>query len=172
MLGGGAGLVDEEPDLSLMPLDEILALLACFSAFAPSRSTVGFGPTDVVGFGIGLAVSFKDEGCSTRGRDSFGSDGGLTSGPGCCGGSALFRFVFVPSVHSIVSGAQSSSSSSISAHLPSVAPASSWMRDVMWIPYCCFSSSSVKCFEGGGWAAVRVRVSDRHPPEKKRNSHC
>lgn len=63
---GGAGLVDPDGNLSFVPLDEILAALACRSAFAPSLRTVGFGPTDVVGFGAAIlvesltAVGFSD----------------------------------------------------------------------------------------------------------------
>jgi hypothetical protein len=56
----------------------------------------------------------------------------------------------VPSIHSTVSGAQSSSSSSMSAHLDSFPFSSADSLVAMWIPYCCFNSSSVNCLGGGG----------------------
>src|SRR6266516_7776917 len=45
----------------------------------------------------------------------------------------------------MVSGAQSSSSSSMSAHFDSLPSPSAWILDVIWMPYCCLSSSSVRC---------------------------
>lgn len=83
LAGGGAGLEDAAADLSLIPLDEKLVLFACFSAFAPTLSTVGFGPIEVVGFGAIFAASFGGDVCSIcgsiGGEGSFGSAGGLIS---------------------------------------------------------------------------------------------
>lgn len=148
---GGAGLVEPDGTLSFVPLDEILAAFACRSALAPSLSTVGFGPTDVVGLGAAiLEIS----------RTAVGSDTGASCGScwsssgGGCGSLCWVRVTLVPSVHSMVSGAQSSSSSSISAHFASDPPPSSWIRDVIWMPYCCFNSSSVKRFGGTGCTAI------------------
>jgi hypothetical protein len=46
----------------------------------------------------------------------------------------------------------------ISAHFASELTApSSWIREVIWIPYCCFNSSSVKCF---GWAPETIEWTD------------
>ena len=74
--------------------------------------------------------------------------GGSSTGGGWF--SAAVTVDFVPSIHSTVSGAQSPSSSSISAHLASFPASSIGRRVARWIPYCCLSSSSVYCFGGGG----------------------
>lgn len=59
----------------------------------------------------------------------------------------------MPSFHSMVSGTQSSSSSSISAHLASFPSPSACKRVARCMPYCCFSSSSVNCLGAVGGAA-------------------
>jgi hypothetical protein len=74
---------------------------------------------------------------------------------------------FVPSIHCTVSGAQSSSSSSISAHFASFPDSSACRRVARWIPYCCLSSSSVNCFGGGsgtGWFLFHTLLASGPEP--------
>ena len=84
-------------------------------------------------------------------------------------GSWIFSVDFVPSTHVTASGAQSSSSSSISAHLDSLPPSSLCKRFAKWIPYCCFNSSSVNCLGGGGRVANEACVSSAGHPAM---DHC
>lgn len=87
---------------------------------------------------------------SSGGFSSFFTSGfGGSSGGG--EGSAGLTVDLVPSIHSTVSGAQfSSSSSSMSAHFDSFVSSSACNLVAMWIPNCCLSSSSVNCLTGGG----------------------
>ena len=109
-------------------------------------STVAFGPTDVVGFFSAAAfASFAFFSSSSRIL--------AAASAACCSASNAAEsfwesFILVPSFHSIVSGAQSSSSSSISAHLASLPSPSACILVARWIPYCCLSSSSVRCLRG------------------------
>ena len=77
--GKGAGLEEPDGTLSFVPLEEILAALACLSAFAPSLSTVGFGPTDVVGFGAAITTGIGAP-RAWGGGASFGSCWTLSGG--------------------------------------------------------------------------------------------
>ena len=81
-------------------------------AAEPSLRTVAFGPT---------LVGFEDAYFAEPPSILFSSL--LTGSPRASGllgvGSICERLIFVPSFHSMVSGAQSSSSSSMSAHLAS-----------------------------------------------------
>ena len=136
-LAGGAGLVDDGAVFSLLgPLAERVAVLDCRSALAPSLRTVGFGPIDVTGFAMYFGVSLAAGICSTGGNGSCVSAVLIAIGceavrAGAGWGCSLFRSVLVPSFHSMVSGAQPSSSSSISAHFDSVPPPSSCILEVM-----------------------------------------
>ena len=96
----------------------LVIVLTC--AAEPSLSTVAFGPT-VVSFCIG------DLEVDPSGFSSFSGSAGASVALG--GGSFCDRLIFVPSFHSIVSGAQSSSSSSISAHFASLLSPSSCGRE-------------------------------------------
>ena len=115
-------------------------------------NTVAFGPTVVVDF------------CNRVFAFSSASWRCLASSAAACSAAsmaALFavRSIFVPSFHSIASGAQSSSSSSISAHFASFPSPSACKRVARCMPYCCLSSSSVKCFCVGWGAAGLVSTS-------------
>jgi hypothetical protein len=88
---------------------------------APFSTSPVLPDPNPLGFTVGEA-----DGCMGAGDFDFGASAGLTSfnaaigggigsGAGAGASSACGRVIFVPSVHSIVSGAQSSSSSSISA---------------------------------------------------------
>ncbi len=123
--GAGAAFVSRAGVLSLG--DRTFSLAAfwacCRSALAPSFKTVAFGPTLLANCGgLGLTGS------------SWWQGRGITSELGCSavagGSSEAASVVFVPSFHSIVSGAQSSSSSSMSAHLASLLSASACNLEV------------------------------------------
>lgn len=114
----------------------------CLSTLAPTFSTTALGPTLLANWG-GMAL----EGPSWELARVDGSKGCFSAGAGVTSVDA--SVVFVPSFHSIVSGAQSSSSSSISAHLASLPSPSACSREVRWMPYCCLSSSSVRCLVDG-----------------------
>ena len=114
---------------------------------------MAFGPTVVVGF---CCVAAFDLFCSAC--RSFATKAAACSSARMAAESFCDSVILVPSFHSIVSGAQSSSSSSISAHLDSLPSPSACSRVARWIPYCCLSSSSVKCF-CAGWGAANHCIS-------------
>ena len=116
-------------------------------------NTVAFGPTVVVGFCCADNLAL----CSSACR-SFAINAAACSSARMAAESFCDRVILVPSFHSIVSGAQSSSSSSISAHLDSLPSPSACSRVARCMPYCCLSSSSVKCF-CAGWGAARNCMS-------------
>lgn len=114
-------------------------------------NTVAFGPAVVVGF------------CCVGGLDLFSSSMRAFSAAAAASSSAStaaasfeVRVILVPSFHSIVSGAQSSSSSSMSAHFASLPSPSACSLVARCMPYCCLSSSSVKCLGVGCGAARSV----------------
>ena len=114
-------------------------------------NTVAFGPTVVEGFCCAASLALASS--SWR---SFSTIALACSSASRAAGSFCDSVIFVPSFHSIVSGAQSSSSSSISAHLDSLPSASAWSLVARCMPYCCLSSSSVKCFGAGCGVAGQV----------------
>lgn len=116
-------------------------------------NTVAFGPTVVVGF---CCADILDLFSSTS--RSFAIKAAACSSARMAAESFCDSVILVPSFHSIVSGAQSSSSSSISAHLDSLPSPSACSRVARCIPYCCLSSSSVKCF-CAGWGAAKYCIS-------------
>jgi hypothetical protein len=120
---------------------------------APFRTKPALPDPNVLGFTVGEAdacVGAGDLGFTasiTFARIGAGSGVGGAS-------SACGRVIFVPSVHSIVSGAQSSSSSSISAQFACLPGSSDCSLVAKCIPYRCFNSSSVNRFGSGGGAAA------------------
>lgn len=99
------GFSEDDP-----PAAAPLCCLACCAAIPGFNMVLG-GPLSLGFFTAkpGLAFSAGFEGC---GVDGFGS---------CAGGSSAGVNVdFVPSIHTTASGAQSSSSSSMSAHFDSL----------------------------------------------------
>ena len=101
-----------------------------FSPPDPILKTVAFGPTELRGlarvvFGFSASTSF-----------SVIDEAVLLSSRGVGGTSTGAKLVLVPSVHSMVSGAQSSSSSSMSAHFASLPSPSSCNLDAREMPYC------------------------------------
>jgi len=93
---------------------------------------------NVVGLTVGEAdacVGAGDFGfAASAGFISFTIEAGVGSGDGIGASSACGKVIFVPSVHSIDSGAQSSSSSSISAQFACFPGSSDWSRVARWIP--------------------------------------
>lgn len=112
-------------------------------------NTVAFGPTVVVGFCCADNLDLFSSACR-----SFAIKAAACSSARMAAESFCDSVILVPSFHSIVSGAQSSSSSSISAHLDSLPSPSACSRVARCMPYCCLSSSSVKCF-CAGWGAAK-----------------
>lgn len=112
----------------------------------PTFKTVAFGPIVLVGLDAGTS------GFAASSWANFAAEAAACSSANAALVSVCGRVIFVPSFHSIVSGAQSSSSSSISAHASLPSP-SAWSLVARCIPYCCFNSSSVKCFCAVGAAA-------------------
>jgi hypothetical protein len=129
------------------PLRTRLVFPVAGCAWAPGFSIVLVPPVTLVfgafvgAAGVCLAVSWMACGAFAIVLGSSGRGASF---------SAAAPEDFVPSIHCTVSGAQSSSSSSISAHFASFPASSACSRVARWIPYCCFSSSSVNCFGGGG----------------------
>lgn len=76
--------MDDNDVLSFGPLDKMVALFACLSAFAPSLRTVGLGPIVVVGFVTILVTSLVAGACSGAGESAFASFAVLVSWPGAC----------------------------------------------------------------------------------------
>lgn len=115
----------------------------------PEPNTLGFtvGEAEAwVGAGdFGFAASKPFTSRNAGDGDGSGAGGGASS---ACG-----RVIFVPSVHSIDSGAQSSSSSSMSAQFACLPGSSDCSLVAKCIPYRCFSSSSVNRLGSGGGAA-------------------
>ena len=119
-------------------------------------NTVAFGPTVVVGICCADILDLFSSACR-----SFAIKAAACSSARMAAESFCDSVILVPSFHSIVSGAQSSSSSSISAHLDSLPSPSACNRVARCIPYCCLSSSSVKCFcAGWGAATNRIRIGE------------
>ena len=104
-------------------------------------NTVAFGPTVVMGFCCANIFALFSSACR-----SFSIIATACSSARMAAGSFCDNEILVPSFHSIVSGAQSSSSSSMSAHFDSLPSPSACNRVARCMPYCCLSSSSVKCF--------------------------
>ena len=114
-----------------------------------------------LGFVVGEAEAWDGAGdfgfATSKAFISFNAGDG--DGSGASGASsACGSVIFVPSVHSIDSGAQSSSSSSISAQFACFPGSSDCSLVAKCIPYRCLSSSSVNLFGSGGGAAVQVSI--------------
>lgn len=107
-----------------------------------------FGPPVTLVLGALVAAGAAGLGASATGSGFARIIGFGGSSIGC--GWFSVTDDLVPSIHSTVSGAQSPSSSSMSAHLASFPASSMGKRVARWMPYCCLSSSSVYCFGGAG----------------------
>lgn len=155
LAGAGAGDFDTKVGfpLSVWPLDNSPpCLIPPAAECAPGFRIVLVPPVRLGPVELGLdsdgVVGFD----SSAGLSSFFASGFGSSKGGV--GSAGLTVDLVPSIHSTVSGAQlSSSSSSMSAHFDSFWSSSACNLVAMWMPNCCFSSSSVNCFGGGGGVA-------------------
>lgn len=151
--------------LSAWPLDTRPCLFPPVPICAPGLRIVFVPPVTLGPVELGLDTDGVGGLDCSGGFSSF-----LTSGFGSSSGgegSAGLTVDLVPSIHSTVSGAQfSSSSSSMSAHFDSFVSSSACNLVAIWIPNCCLSSSSVNCFTGGGGVAVLFCVSFHHPNQK------
>lgn len=129
------------------PLSTKLDFPVAGCACAPGFKIV-FVPPVTLGLGVFAAATGAGFGVSATVTGAFAIVLGSSAGGGSF--SAAAPDDFVPSIHCTVSGAQSSSSSSMSAHFASFPASSAWRRVARWMPYCCLSSSSVNCFGGAG----------------------
>jgi hypothetical protein len=115
--GAGAGAVFEERSEGfsegLLACKLVAFCACCLSALAPSFKTTALGPTELINCGAGAFEEATGLGFSavSTGVAGFCATSGTTS--------TGVNVLFVPSFHSMVSGAQSSSSSSMSAHFAS-----------------------------------------------------
>lgn len=138
-VGGPGGLATNvgfsEAPLRINPLPELDDIPPSFTVDDADGGAGDFGLETSVAVGK-LAVT----------GSGFGGIGAASS---ACGSE-----IFVPSVHSIDSGAQSSSSSSISAQFACLPGSSDCSLVAKCMPYCCLSSSSVIRFCSGGGAAA------------------
>jgi hypothetical protein len=105
-------------------------------SLAPFKTSPAL-PPNPLGFTVGEAeacVGAGDFGLAVSAAFASFSVAGTGSGDGAGASSACGSVIFVPSVHSIDSGAQSSSSSSISAQLACLPGSSDWSLVARWIP--------------------------------------
>ena len=122
---------------------------------APFRTKPALPEPNVLGFTVGEAEADPCVGAGDLGFTASTTFTGIGAGSGVGGdSSACGKAIFVPSFHSIACGAQSSSSSSISAQFACLPGSSDCSLVAKCIPYRCFNSSSVNRFGSGGGAAA------------------
>lgn len=133
----------------------------------PEPSTLGLTEGETLGT---AAVAGKGAGDCGFSNPPVSFAGGCCGRLGACGvacSSTWGRAILVPSFQEIVSGAQSSSSSSMSAQFDWPLPSSGCRRVAMWIPYF-FSSSSVNFLGSGGGTATSLSVGSNEEQDAPR----